>query len=111
VVIWFVIGLGNGGHWPHFWPVWLLIPARTSPRSSSSVRPTTRPAARMERICSRVLISIPRSLNITARAYSVIVFRAASTRSLTSSISPTPSTSTSRPRWAYTRSNGLVSAL
>ena len=20
------IGLGNGGHWPHFWPVWLLIP-------------------------------------------------------------------------------------
>ncbi|GAA1584022.1 MULTISPECIES: DUF1707 SHOCT-like domain-containing protein [Kribbella] len=26
VVIWFVIGLGNGGHWPHFWPVWLLIP-------------------------------------------------------------------------------------
>jgi hypothetical protein len=26
VVIWFVIGLANGGHWPHFWPVWLLIP-------------------------------------------------------------------------------------
>lgn len=26
VVIWFVIGLGNGGHWPSFWPVWLLIP-------------------------------------------------------------------------------------
>ena len=26
VVIWFVIGLGNCGHWPHFWPVWLLIP-------------------------------------------------------------------------------------
>jgi hypothetical protein len=26
VVIWFVIGIGNGGHWPHFWPVWLLIP-------------------------------------------------------------------------------------
>jgi hypothetical protein len=26
VVIWFVVGLGNGGHWPHFWPVWLLIP-------------------------------------------------------------------------------------
>jgi uncharacterized protein DUF1707 len=26
VVIWFVIGLGSGGHWPHFWPVWLLIP-------------------------------------------------------------------------------------
>ena len=26
VVIWFVIGLGNGGHWPNFWPVWLLIP-------------------------------------------------------------------------------------
>ena len=26
VVIWFVIGLGNGGHWPAFWPVWLLIP-------------------------------------------------------------------------------------
>lgn len=26
VMIWFVIGLGNGGHWPHFWPVWLLIP-------------------------------------------------------------------------------------
>ncbi|HEY0474787.1 MAG TPA: DUF1707 domain-containing protein [Kribbella sp.] len=26
VVIWFVIGLANGGDWPHFWPVWLLIP-------------------------------------------------------------------------------------
>jgi hypothetical protein len=26
VVIWAVIGLANGGHWPHFWPVWLLIP-------------------------------------------------------------------------------------
>ncbi|ADB35111.1 protein of unknown function DUF1707 [Kribbella flavida DSM 17836] len=26
VVIWFVIGLGNGGDWPAFWPVWLLIP-------------------------------------------------------------------------------------
>jgi hypothetical protein len=26
VVIWFVIGIGNGGHWPGFWPVWLLIP-------------------------------------------------------------------------------------
>jgi uncharacterized protein DUF1707 len=26
VVIWFVIGIGNGGHWPHFWPVWLMIP-------------------------------------------------------------------------------------
>jgi Domain of unknown function (DUF1707) len=26
VVIWFVIGLANGGHWPYFWPVWLLIP-------------------------------------------------------------------------------------
>jgi hypothetical protein len=26
VVIWFVIGIGNGGHWPNFWPVWLLIP-------------------------------------------------------------------------------------
>ncbi len=26
VVIWGVIGLANGGHWPHFWPVWLLIP-------------------------------------------------------------------------------------
>jgi hypothetical protein len=26
VVIWFVIGLGNGGNWPNFWPVWLLIP-------------------------------------------------------------------------------------
>jgi Domain of unknown function (DUF1707) len=26
VVIWFIVGLGNGGHWPHFWPVWLLIP-------------------------------------------------------------------------------------
>ena len=25
VVIWFVVGLGSG-HWPHFWPVWLLIP-------------------------------------------------------------------------------------
>ncbi|TWD79485.1 uncharacterized protein DUF1707 [Kribbella amoyensis] len=26
VVIWAVIGIANGGHWPHFWPVWLLIP-------------------------------------------------------------------------------------
>jgi hypothetical protein len=26
VVIWFVIGVANGGNWPHFWPVWLLIP-------------------------------------------------------------------------------------
>lgn len=26
VVIWAVIGLGNGGDWPYFWPVWLLIP-------------------------------------------------------------------------------------
>ncbi|GAA3554217.1 DUF1707 domain-containing protein [Kribbella ginsengisoli] len=26
VVIWFVVGLGNGGDWPKFWPVWLLIP-------------------------------------------------------------------------------------
>jgi hypothetical protein len=26
VVIWFVIGLAGGGHWPYFWPVWLLIP-------------------------------------------------------------------------------------
>jgi hypothetical protein len=26
VVIWFVIGLAHGGHWPNFWPVWLLIP-------------------------------------------------------------------------------------
>jgi hypothetical protein len=26
VVIWFVVGLASGGHWPHFWPVWLLIP-------------------------------------------------------------------------------------
>jgi hypothetical protein len=26
IVIWFVIGIGNGGHWPSFWPVWLLIP-------------------------------------------------------------------------------------
>jgi hypothetical protein len=26
VVIWFVIGIGNHGHWPSFWPVWLLIP-------------------------------------------------------------------------------------
>lgn len=26
VVIWFVIGLAHNGHWPHFWPVWLLIP-------------------------------------------------------------------------------------
>jgi hypothetical protein len=25
VVIWAVIGLASG-HWPHFWPVWLLIP-------------------------------------------------------------------------------------
>src|SRR5207244_7993266 len=42
----------------------VVIPARTSLRSSSSVRPTTRPAVRIARICSRVLISIPRSLNI-----------------------------------------------
>lgn len=26
VVIWAVIGIANGGHWPYFWPVWLLIP-------------------------------------------------------------------------------------
>jgi len=26
VVIWFVIGVANGGNWPNFWPVWLLIP-------------------------------------------------------------------------------------
>ena len=26
VVIWAVIGLANGGNWPAFWPVWLLIP-------------------------------------------------------------------------------------
>ncbi len=26
VVIWFVIGLAHNGQWPHFWPVWLLIP-------------------------------------------------------------------------------------
>jgi hypothetical protein len=26
VVIWAVIGIANGGHWPTFWPVWLLIP-------------------------------------------------------------------------------------
>lgn len=26
VVIWAVIGLANGGDWPAFWPVWLLIP-------------------------------------------------------------------------------------
>ncbi|MET7277624.1 DUF1707 domain-containing protein [Kribbella sp. NPDC005582] len=25
VVIWFVIGVSSG-HWPHFWPVWLMIP-------------------------------------------------------------------------------------
>src|SRR3546814_458620 len=37
------------------------IPARTLARSSSRVRPTTRPALRMPAICSGVLISIPRS--------------------------------------------------
>jgi hypothetical protein len=26
VVIWAVIGIANGGHFPYFWPVWLLIP-------------------------------------------------------------------------------------
>lgn len=26
IVIWAVIGIANGGHWPTFWPVWLLIP-------------------------------------------------------------------------------------
>ncbi|MFC0628748.1 DUF1707 SHOCT-like domain-containing protein [Kribbella deserti] len=26
VLIWFVIGVANGGNWPNFWPVWLLIP-------------------------------------------------------------------------------------
>jgi hypothetical protein len=26
VVIWGVIGIANGGNFPYFWPVWLLIP-------------------------------------------------------------------------------------
>ncbi|MDT7655246.1 MAG: hypothetical protein QOI36_6661 [Pseudonocardiales bacterium] len=26
IVIWAVIGIANGGHWPAFWPAWLLIP-------------------------------------------------------------------------------------
>jgi Domain of unknown function (DUF1707) len=26
VVIWAVIGIANGGDFPYFWPVWLLIP-------------------------------------------------------------------------------------
>jgi Domain of unknown function (DUF1707) len=26
VVIWAVIGIANGGDFPHFWPIWLLIP-------------------------------------------------------------------------------------
>jgi hypothetical protein len=26
VMIWAVIGIANGGNWPAFWPVWLLIP-------------------------------------------------------------------------------------
>src|SRR5262245_13369118 len=39
----------------------VLMPARTWPRSSSSVRPTTRPALRIVSICSGVLISTPRS--------------------------------------------------
>lgn len=26
IVIWAIIGIANGGHWPTFWPVWLLIP-------------------------------------------------------------------------------------
>jgi hypothetical protein len=26
VVIWAVIGLANGGDFPYFWPIWLLIP-------------------------------------------------------------------------------------
>jgi hypothetical protein len=26
VLIWAVIGIASGGHWPYFWPVWLLIP-------------------------------------------------------------------------------------
>src|SRR5512139_3785110 len=45
----------------------VVIPARTEPRSSSSVRPTTRPAARMPSICSGVLISTPRSRQPIAR--------------------------------------------
>ena len=39
----------------------VVMPARTCPRSSSSVWPTTRPAARIASICSGVLISMPRS--------------------------------------------------
>jgi hypothetical protein len=26
VVIWAVIGIANGGDFPAFWPIWLLIP-------------------------------------------------------------------------------------
>jgi hypothetical protein len=26
VVIWAVIGIANGGNFPYFWPIWLLIP-------------------------------------------------------------------------------------
>jgi hypothetical protein len=26
VVIWAVIGISNGGNYPYFWPIWLLIP-------------------------------------------------------------------------------------
>jgi hypothetical protein len=26
VLIWAVIGIANGGDFPYFWPVWLLIP-------------------------------------------------------------------------------------
>src|SRR5688572_1303514 len=37
------------------------VAARTEPRSSSRVRPTTRPALRIRSICSGVLISTPRS--------------------------------------------------
>src|SRR6478736_780229 len=39
----------------------VLMPARTLPRSSSSVWPTTRPALRIRSICWGVLISTPRS--------------------------------------------------
>src|SRR4051794_17098089 len=44
----------------------VVTPARTWPRSSSSVRPTTRPARRIASICSGVLISTPRSKRVIA---------------------------------------------
>src|SRR3954452_18936777 len=47
----------------------VLMPARTEPRSSSRVSPTSRPATRIFSICSGVLISTPRSRNPMASLF------------------------------------------